>query len=231
MTYVTGDSQTNLQEIDETHCAFQLENASNINHICVFLLGTGVRSLSDSIGYTNTADTSPISTWLCSHCSFFLARQRLPIARNVSAHSPFPHPTLDASPRLSNEKPSAIFRVRGTFGASGDYAGSQRFTQSFQQQQTQAIIPGSTASENVTALLGIAIEPVDSVISQVSTLSSSGKSVPDPTVLAERIARHLLNFTSSFGTTSIPQRAIEQWYESFRGKVLAMGTSFLERAD
>ena len=93
------------------------------------------------------------------------------------------------------------------------------------------IIPGSTALENVTALLGIAIEPVAAVTSQVSTLSSPGKSVSDPTVLAERIARHLLNFTSSFGTTSIPQRAIEQWYESFRGKVQAMGVSFLERAD
>lgn len=224
-----GNSQTNLKEIDETHCAFQLENASNINHICVFLLGTGVRSLFDNIGCTNTGDTSAISTRLCRHCSFFLARQGLPIARNVSAHSPSPNPTLDASSRLSNEKPSAIFRVRGTFGAS-DYAGSQRFTQSF-QQQSQAIIPGSTAPDGVTALLGIAIEPVDAVISQVSTLSTSGKSVADPDVLAERIARHLLNFTSSFGMASIPQRAIEQWYESFRGKVRTMGTSFLERAD
>ena len=226
---MTGHSQTNLKEIDETHCAFQLENASNINHICVFLLGTGVRSLLDNIGYTNTGDTSAISTRLCRHCSFFLAKQGLPIARNVSAHSPFPNPTLDTSPRLSNEKPSAIFRVRGTFGAS-DYAGSQRFTQSF-QQQSQPMIPGPTASDNVTALLGIAIEPIDAVISQVSTLSTSGKSVADPDVLAERIARHLLNFTSSFGMASIPQRAIEQWYESFRGKVRAMGTSFLERAD
>jgi hypothetical protein len=121
--------------------------------------------------------------------------------------------------------------VRGTFGAS-DYAGSQRFTRSF-QQQSQAIIPGSiaTASEDVTALLGIAIEPVDAVISQISALPSTGKPVADPAVLAERIARHLLNFTSSFGMASIPQRAIEQWYESFCSKVRAMGTSFLERAD
>src|SRR5258708_6708864 len=135
---------------------------------------------------------------------------------------------LDAPPRLSNEKPSAIFRVRGSFGAS-QYAGSQRFTQSF--QQSQSLIAGSIASDNVTALLGIAIEPVDAVMSQISTLQSTAKSVADPAVLAERIARHLLNFTSSFGVTNIPQRAIEQWYENFCGKVRAMGVSFLERAD
>lgn len=32
--------QTNLQQVDEAHCLFTLENASTINHICVFLLGT-----------------------------------------------------------------------------------------------------------------------------------------------------------------------------------------------
>ena len=33
--------QTNLQQIDDTHAAFELPAAGSINHICVFLLGTG----------------------------------------------------------------------------------------------------------------------------------------------------------------------------------------------
>jgi protein Hikeshi len=33
--------QTNLQQIDETKAAFELPVAEAINHICVFLLGTG----------------------------------------------------------------------------------------------------------------------------------------------------------------------------------------------
>lgn len=33
--------QTNLQQIDETHAIFPLENPASINHLCVFLLGTG----------------------------------------------------------------------------------------------------------------------------------------------------------------------------------------------
>jgi hypothetical protein len=33
--------QTNLQQIDETKAAFELPAAESINHVCVFLLGTG----------------------------------------------------------------------------------------------------------------------------------------------------------------------------------------------
>jgi hypothetical protein len=32
--------QTNLQQVDDTHAYFELPNASSINHICVFLLGS-----------------------------------------------------------------------------------------------------------------------------------------------------------------------------------------------
>jgi hypothetical protein len=172
---------------------------------------------------------------------------RAPLAPLLAIHiHPYPSiSTPDASPRLSNDKPSAIFRVRSTFAfaASDDPASaSQRFTQSFQQQSQPPVpvpvpVPASAAPPDVTALLGIAIEPVDAVFSQVSTLtlttlpSSPKSALADPAVLAERIARHLLNFASSFPTTTIPQTAIEQWYHSFCGKVRAMGTSFLERAD
>ena len=34
--------QTNLQQVDDTHAYFELPNASSINHVCVFLLGTGM---------------------------------------------------------------------------------------------------------------------------------------------------------------------------------------------
>ena len=35
--------QTNLQQVDESHAMFELQNAETINHLCVFLLGTGER--------------------------------------------------------------------------------------------------------------------------------------------------------------------------------------------
>jgi len=33
--------QTNLTQVDESHAYFELVNASSINHVCVFLAGTG----------------------------------------------------------------------------------------------------------------------------------------------------------------------------------------------
>ena len=33
--------QTNLTQVDESHAYFELANASTINHVCVFLLGSG----------------------------------------------------------------------------------------------------------------------------------------------------------------------------------------------
>ena len=37
--------QTDLQQVDETHALFELPNASSINHLCVFLLGTGAAKI------------------------------------------------------------------------------------------------------------------------------------------------------------------------------------------
>ena len=37
--------QTNLQQLDATHALFELPHAAAINHICVFLLGTGTPAL------------------------------------------------------------------------------------------------------------------------------------------------------------------------------------------
>lgn len=33
--------QTNLQQVDETHAFFEIPAAEKVNHVCVFLLGTG----------------------------------------------------------------------------------------------------------------------------------------------------------------------------------------------
>jgi hypothetical protein len=69
------------------------------------------------------------------------------------------------------------------------------------------------------------------------------KSVPDPvrdpTVLAERIVKHLFNYVSGFvgggsGITpesAVPMGVIVKWYDSFLSKVRAGGVGFLERGD
>ena len=62
----------------------------------------------------------------------------------------------------------------------------------------------------------------------------------DPTMLAERIVKHLFNYISGFTgggggmmtpEAMIPMGVIAKWYESFLNKVKAGGVGFLERDD
>ena len=131
--------------------------------------------------------------------------------------------------RLSNEKPSAIFRLKGSF-------------------TSQTSIPhaafhspdGSDASLNdATAILGIAIEPLQAILSQMpngtGSIVSAGTATPsDPGLVAEKVVRHLFNYLSSFSTaltpdSAIPLGVITRWYESFLTKVRSGGIAFLDR--
>lgn len=47
--------QTNLQQVDESHATFELPNAEGINHLCVFLLGTGAYQFS-LVAFTSETD-------------------------------------------------------------------------------------------------------------------------------------------------------------------------------
>jgi protein Hikeshi len=136
--------------------------------------------------------------------------------------------------RLSNDKPSAIFRLQGSFASSSTAATQSAFT---------STIAMANGTNDVTAVLGISIEPLSEIEPQIATLTSSlSKSPPDltkdPIALAEKIVKHLFNYVSGFvgggamtPETSVPLNIIAQWYEKFLGKVKAGGVSFLERGD
>lgn len=142
--------------------------------------------------------------------------------------------TPPALARLSNEKPSAIFRLRGTF-TPGASAGPVAFA--------GGVNP--TVGGDVTAVLGIAIEPLSQIapmlpdpgIANGSGAVVVGNRTADPGQLAEQVVKHLFNFISSFvgtGTvdahTMVPMSAIVRWYEGFRTKLKNMGPGFLDRA-
>ena len=136
--------------------------------------------------------------------------------------------------RLSNDKPSAIFRLRGTFtpgAGSGPVAFAGGAT--------------LTVGEDVTAILGIAIEPLSQIapaLPDPGIANGSGTVVAatravDPGYLAEQVVKHLFNFISSFvgsGTvdehTLVPMSAIVRWYEGFKTKLKNRGPGFLDRA-
>lgn len=107
---------------------------------------------------------------------------------------------------------------------------------------------------DVTAILGFAVEPLEAVAAQMaslpattinSTLNATTMSVSsavtkqlDAAALAERIARHLLNYVSGFvpsggmGPESmVPMGVIAKWYENVVSKLKAGGAAFLEREE
>lgn len=125
--------------------------------------------------------------------------------------------------RLSNDKPSAIFRVRGSFGDSQA------------SQSSQALIISQAGG--TIAQLGIAIEPIGEVTNQIANMPPGNKPIADPVTLAERIGKHLVNYLSGFGEaapngqTYVPMTAVSRWYDNFMSKVKAGGISFLERQE
>lgn len=146
------------------------------------------------------------------------------------------------SHRLSNEKPSAIFRLRGTFTPSNP---NTTITAAFSTTSNgQTIFQQQQQSQDVTAVLGLSIEPLSQIAAQVQSLPSSlvkpGLDLTrDPTLLAEKIVKHLFNYISGFNggggsgmmspQAMIPMGVIAKWYENFLNKVKAGGVGFLER--
>lgn len=93
---------------------------------------------------------------------------------------------------------------------------------------------------DVTATLGISVEPIDVVQAQVEAMKSASapqpvaatKGLADPVVLAERIVKHLFNHLSSFEMqvgpqTVVPLGVIQRWYEALVHKLKAGGAGFL----
>ena len=112
----------------------------------------------------------------------------------------------------------------------------------------------SITTGEVTAILGFAVEPLETVAAQIAALPAASINATlnantmgvasaitkqvDLGALAERIARHLLNYVSGFvpsggmGPESmVPMGVVAKWYENFTGKLRTGGTGFLEREE
>ena len=137
--------------------------------------------------------------------------------------------------RLSNDKPSAIFRLRGNFVPQSS---------SSQEAFSNPAQP-TTGAGGVTAVLGISIEPLPQILGQVSGAppSATSKAAPTPSdgvILAEKIVKHMLNYVSGFVSGSgtslsqesmVPMSLIARWYDSFLSKIRAGGIGFLDKQE
>ncbi|TCD64158.1 hypothetical protein EIP91_004471 [Steccherinum ochraceum] len=159
-------------------------------------------------------------------CVFLLGTVPFPDGYGATVHFFWPGKGFQLLGMLSNEKPSAIFRLRGTFTSQSANAHAHAtFT--------------AAASSGVTAILGLSIEPLSQISQQVAVLPSAvatrNTGAPDATLLAERVVKHLFNYISGFVSggavtqeTAVPMAVIARWYDNFLTKVRAGGVGFLE---
>ncbi|KAJ7726956.1 hypothetical protein B0H16DRAFT_262533 [Mycena metata] len=181
-------------------------------------------------------------------CVFLLGTVPFPDGFGCTVHFYWPGRGFQLLGMLSNDKPSAIFRLRGTFtpasatsNTHSAFSGSEAAMAMQQDPQSQL------QAEQITAILGLSIEPLADIAAQLAALPNMGagggavalaKPAPDPTLLAERVVKNLFNYVSGFtgggagvgADVAVPMGLIVRWYESFVGKVRNGGIGFLERA-
>ncbi|KAG0205947.1 hypothetical protein BGX28_002539 [Mortierella sp. GBA30] len=192
--------QTNLQQVDVNKFTFQLDDAENINHIVVFLLGT----LPFQPGYAATV------------------------------HLLWPNKKWQLLGMLSNEKASAIFRLKSNTTTSRSPVVPSSSSSVTDMSMDNNNITASPVP--ITATLGISMEPIDVVMAQIASLSTGTSStaigssstalssslvpsnalVPLSTVgssnvspdsvaaVAQKVMSHLYNHVTSFATAVLP---------------------------
>ncbi|KAJ7050441.1 hypothetical protein C8F01DRAFT_689209 [Mycena amicta] len=181
-------------------------------------------------------------------CVFLVGPDAFPEGYGCTVHFFWPGRGFQLLGMLSNDKPSAIFRLRGTYSPQ---RGSSAAHSAFSQQQEQGLMQDDV---DVTAVLGLAIEPLANIAVQMESLQANtnvgnnntesnstalvlASPLTDPARLAERVVKHLFNYVSGFtgggvsGDVSVPMELIVKWYESFVGKIRNGGVGFLERED
>jgi len=185
--------QTNLQQIDATKYVFVLPDAKNINHIVVFLTGA----------------------------------QLFPTDYGATVHFGWPGPDGTIGWQylgyLSNDKPSAVFKVTAYKAAI-------------------ALEESTMVDGTISAHIGISIEPLATVEATAAAASAANaqslvKRTPltvvtvDPVTVARRVAEHFYNYMTSFlngpGNEALLQ-LMKQWLESVQQK-LRMDPDFWKR--
>ncbi|KAJ7076499.1 hypothetical protein B0H15DRAFT_864040 [Mycena belliarum] len=186
------------------------------------LLQTNLQQIDE----THAVFELPAASTINHVCVFLLGTVPFPDGFGCTVHFYLPGKGFQLLGMLSNEKPSAIFRLRGTFTPQGGSA-------------THTALSASAAPVEDTAVLGLSVEPLAQIAGQLPSAGAVARPAPlrDPTLLAERIVKHLFNYVSGFtgggvgADVAVPMTLIVRWYESFIAKVRNGGIGFLDRGE
>lgn len=182
--------QTEFQQVDQTHFIINVEDADNVNHVVVFLTGS----------------------------------QPLPDGMSASVYFSWPEPLRPPSwiylGYISNQKPSAVFRVStlksdGT-GTTEIACGHTPY--GLQQQSSQ------------TAQIGLSVEPHVQVSGLTPAPQAQPSRLPSFVQFADKMLQNFVNYASSFSVVQaqmvptpndafVSLTVVQKWYENFQRRM------------
>ncbi|WYZ46452.1 hypothetical protein EsH8_IX_000677 [Colletotrichum jinshuiense] len=172
---------------------------------------------------------------------------------SISAARPFSHITVMLLPGivLPPDTAAAIYFATAVDVAAASATGQTpnfKFLGGIGMGKESAIFKinagnSNNSGDNGNVVIGISIEPADSVASRIQELSagrssnSGGATASQPStqLLAQNIIKNAFNFLASFSGTAgpggievVPLKAFEEWWKKFESRVRS-DPSFLER--
>lgn len=177
--------QTDPQPVANDKFIFNLPDYENVNHVVVFMLGN----------------------------------VPFPAGMGGAVYFSFPDPTLGQVWQLlgfiTNDKPSAIFKISGLKAGEG---GVHPFG---------VMAPPQMAS---VAQVGVSVETLDQLAQQTPAATSAVSTLDTFTQFTQKMLESLTNFTSSFAVSQaqmtpnpsemfIPASSIMKWYENFQRRM------------
>ncbi|XP_051558074.1 protein Hikeshi [Xyrauchen texanus] len=178
--------QTDVQQVATDKFVFNLPDYENVNHVVVFMLGT----------------------------------VPFPAGMGGAVYFSFPDPSVGQVWQLlgfiTNEKPSAIFKISGLKAGEG---GAHPFG-----------MMGVPQAPSV-AQVGVSVEALDLLAQQTPVSNATVSTVDSFTQFTQKMLESLYNFTSSFALSQsqmtpnpsemyVPASSILKWYENFQRRMM-----------
>jgi len=182
---------TNFRQVDSSHAVIDVEGVGTFNHIVVFL--TGQQAFPDGSGG-----------------AVYFSWPSLDFSNGGQ-------PTWQYLGMISNQKPSAIFKIAQSKGCITDE--EQKISHMFNQQ---------TQIQKATAQLGISVEPLSLLEGlQQATMESEASMVPKFVDFTQKMVQSLFNFTASYAIEANEARMrASETYGEISSFVSLYGTFF-----
>ncbi|RDD41794.1 Protein Hikeshi [Trichoplax sp. H2] len=181
--------QSEPRQVSQTHFVFDIPNADNVNHVVIFLLGT--IPLPDGFG---------ASIFFCWP-------------------SPNSEPVWQLLGYISNQKPSAIFRI------------AKAKDNSLSNQTNTFSVPNQFINNNI-AQIGLSIERLDELMQQTPVSSAMPSNLDSFAQFTNKMLENFCNYATSFAVTQaqmmpgsnhayVPVEVVQRWFENFQKRMAA----------